>query len=55
VAKESCYAMNGGFPQIRRAGDGANVTFLGWRGPECSGVATAHDLCRTMGNIGGNP
>jgi len=52
VVKESYYAMKGGSLQIRREGNDANEhNFLGGRAPECLGVATAHDLYRTIGNI----
>jgi hypothetical protein len=51
MMKEFYYAMNGGSPQIGHKGNNANVIFR-WEGSEYSGVATADELYRTMGNIG---
>ena len=49
--QESCYAgkrrISAKESQKRRC----ERNFRGERGPECSGVATAHDMYRTMGNI----
>ena len=48
VEEKSCFALEGGSPQIRRKYDGANVIFDGGEVPSIQGMVAAHYLCGNM-------